>query len=346
MSSGNRARVTGGPRVSVVIPTWNGAAVLRACLATLAAQTFTDVETIVVDNGSSDGTRAMLAAEFPAVRCVPLDTNRGFAAATNVGLRAARGDILVCLNNDVECEPGFLAALLAPLDARPDLGFVAAKMLNAHHPDLIDSAGDAMSLVPWNVGRGEPDAPAFNVPREILSACAGAAAYRRVLFETVGYFDEGYFAYFEDVDLGIRAQLQGFRCWYEPTAVVRHRFSATAGAGSEFKAFMLTRNALKLFFQTMPLRRIVLWGPVVLGWPWLDPIFFDRPLRVTARAWLAFWGKLPEVLRERRRIYRARTVPVARLLALLESPWIDLTRAWRALPKRLGLLLRGQRAHA
>ncbi len=334
------------PRVSIVIPTWNGAGVLRACLRTLDAQTFTDFETIVVDNGSADGTREMLATEFPRAICVPLTANLGFAAATNAGLRAARGAILVCLNNDVECEPGFLAALVAPLDAKPEIGFVASKMLNAHRPELIDAAGDAMSLVPWNIGRGEPDGPRFNEPREMLSACAGAAAYRRELFDRIGMFDEGYFAFFEDVDLGIRAQLAGFRCWYEPKAVVRHRFSTTAGRAPDFKVFLLVRNALKLFFQTMPLRRIVCWGPVVLAWPWLDPIFYDRPLRVTAKGWFAFWGKLPEVIRERRKVYRGRTVPVRHLLDRLENPWTDLAKAWRALPRRMGTLLRGERAKA
>jgi GT2 family glycosyltransferase len=314
--------------------------VLRECLRTLEAQTFRDFETIVVDNGSTDGTAAMLAAEFPAARLIPLPENRGFAIATNVGLRASRGAVLVCLNNDVEAEPDWLAALVRVLDTRPDIGFVASKMLNAHQPELIDAAGDAMSLLPWNIGRGQSDGPEFNRPREILSACAGAAAYRRELFETVGYFDEGYFAFFEDVDIGIRAQLAGLRCWYEPRAVVRHRFSATAGRAPAFKIFLLVRNGLKLFFQTMPLRRIVGWGAVVLMWPWLDPVFHGRDIRITARGWFAFWGKLPEVLRERRRIYRGRTVPVSRLLALMESPWGDIRRAWAALRRRVGIWLR------
>jgi GT2 family glycosyltransferase len=124
--------------------------VLRECLRTLEAQTFRDFETIVVDNGSTDGTAAMLAAEFPGARLMPLPENRGFAVATNVGLRAARGAVLVCLNNDVEAEPDWLAALVRVLDTRPDIGFVASKMLNAHQPELIDAAGDAMSLLPWN----------------------------------------------------------------------------------------------------------------------------------------------------------------------------------------------------
>lgn len=319
---------------------------LRAALHSLRAQMFTDFEVIVVDNGSTDGTVEMLAAEFPEVRVVAFPENRGFAAASNAGLAAAAGDVLACMNNDVEAEPGWLAALVGVLDRRPEVGFVASKMLNAHRPELIDSAGDAMSLLPWNVGRGEPDGPGFAEGREILSACAGAAAYRRALFERVGRFDEGYFAFFEDVDLGVRAQLAGFRCWYEPSAVVRHRFSATAGRMPERKIFLLVRNGLKLFFQTMPLRRVLGWGLVVLLWPWLDPFFYGRPLRVTARAWLAFWRCVPEVVRNRRRAYAARRVPDSYLLGLLDSPWGDMRKAWRALPARMRLLLARRTAEA
>jgi GT2 family glycosyltransferase len=298
-------------RLSVVIPTWNGAVLLRACLRTLEAQTFRDFETIVVDNGSRDGTGEMLAAEFPSVRTVSFPDNRGFAAATNAGLAVARGEILVCLNNDVECEPGWLAALVSALDRMPDVGSVASKMMDAKRPGIIDAAGDAMSLRAWNVGRGEPDRPEFNVGREILSACAGAAAYRRAVFDAVGWFDERYFAWFEDVDLGIRAQFAGFRCWYEPSAVVRHHGSATTATMSELKVFFTTRNLLILFFKAMPLRRIVPWGVFVLLWPLFDPVVFGRPLRVTARAWLAFWLMLPEVLSARGEVYARRRVPVA-----------------------------------
>jgi hypothetical protein len=322
--------------VSVVIPTWNGAALLRACLRTLDTQTYREFETIVVDNGSRDGTGEMLAAEFPSVRRVSFPDNRGFAAATNAGLAAARGEILVCLNNDVECEPSWLAALVSALDRMPDVGSVASKMMDAGRPGLIDSAGDAMSLRAWNVGHGEPDRPEFNVGREILSACAGAAAYRRAVFDTVGWFDERYFAWFEDVDLGIRAQFAGFRCWYEPSAVVRHHGSATSATWSERKSFLTMRNGLRLFFKTMPLRRVIPWGGFVLLWPLFDPVVFGRPLRVTVRAWLAFWLMLPEVLRARREVYARRRVPVSRVTRLLASPWDDVRWVLAAARRRLG----------
>ena len=331
------------PRVSVVIPTWDGADLLRSALASLAAQSFRDFETIVVDNGSRDGTVAVLEREFPGVDLVRFPENRGFAPAVNAGVRAARGEIVALMNNDVEAEPGWLAALVAALDEHPEAGFVASKMLSAADPSRIDSAWDAMGLAPYNVGHGESDGPRYNTGRWVLSACAGAAAYRREFFRRVGEFDEGFFAWFEDVEIGIRGQLAGLRCWYEPRAVVRHLGSATAARMPDRKIFLLIRNNLTLFFQTMPLRRVLAWGPVILLWPWLDPIFYGRPLRLTARGWFAFWGCVPRVLRNRRRIY-ARAADTAALLRALENPWDDIRRAWHALPRRLGALARGEAA--
>jgi GT2 family glycosyltransferase len=323
------------PRVSVIIPTWNGCALLKAALLSLRAQRYRDFETVVVDNGSRDGTVEMLGTEFPEVRVVPFPENRGFAVAVNAGLEAARGSCLVLLNNDAEPEPGWLEALVAVLDARPEVGSVACKMLTARDPTVVDSAGAAMGLFAYDIGRGERDGPRFAVAREILCPCAGAAAYRRELFDAVGTFDEAFFAWFEDVELGIRAQLAGFRCWYEPAARVRHHAHASAGQLSIPKTVFTVRNALLLFVQTMPLRRLVPCAPLLLVWPFLDPIFSGRPLRATARGWLAFWPLLPHALRARRRNYAARRVPVSRLTALLESPAPDLGRALRLLFARL-----------
>lgn len=321
--------MTGSPRVSVVIPTWNGADVLEQALRSLAAQTFSDFETIVVDNGSTDRTAAMLATSFPAVRRIPLERNLGFAVATNRGIAAARGAVVVCMNNDVVAEPEWVAALVAALDAHPEAGSVASRMLDGRRPGVIDAAGDTMSLVAWNAGRGEPDGPRFAVGREVLSACAGAAAYRREVFERVGPFDETFFAWFEDVDLGIRAQLAGFSCWYEPAAVVRHLGSATAARVSDTKAYYTARNALLVFFKTMPLRRLVPWAPAMLLWPWINPLIQRQPMRPYVRAWFAFWRLLPHALRARRRVYALRGVPVGRLMRLLDSPLDDVKRALR-----------------
>ena len=323
------------PRASVVIPTWNGRELLRATLASLRAQTFRDFETVVVDNGSTDGTAEMLRVEFPDTVVVAFPVNRGFAVAVNAGVKAARGRYVALLNNDAEAEPGWLAALAAALDARPDVGSVASLMVTVRDPGLVDSAGAAMGLFAYDIGRGERDGPAFGTGRELLCACAGAAAYRRELFEAVGDFDEAFFAWFEDVELGIRAQLAGFRCWYEPSARVRHHAHASAAQLNVPKTVFMVRNALLLFFQTMPLRRLVPWGPVMLVWPFLDPIFSGRPLKATVRGWLRFWPLLPHVVQARRRNYALRRVPVARLTALLEDARPDFGRALRLLLARL-----------
>ena len=327
--------MSGAPQVSVIIPTWNGRDLLRAALQSLRAQSYRDFEIVIVDNGSSDGTAAMLRAEFPEAVVVPLPENRGFAVAVNAGLRAARGRYLMLFNNDAEAEPRWLEALVAVLDARPEVGSVASKMLTARDPSVVDSAGAAMGLFAYDIGRGERDGARFDSAREILCPCAGAAAYRRELFDAVGLFDEAFFAWFEDVELGIRAQLAGFRCWYEPQARVRHHAHASAGQLNIPKTVFTVRNALLLFVQTMPLRRLVPCAPLLCVWPFLDPIFSGRPLRATVRGWLAFWPLLPHALRARHRNYRARRIPVSRLTALLESPAPDFGRALRLLFARM-----------
>jgi hypothetical protein len=323
------------PRVSVIIPTWNGRALLRAALVSLRAQTFRDFETVVVDNGSRDGTVEMLEAEYSDVVVVGFAENRGFAVAVNAGLRAARGSYLVLLNNDVEAEAQWLEAIVGVLDARRDVGSVASKMVSLRDPSLLDSAGAAMGLFAYDIGRGERDGPRFGTGREILCPCAGAGAYRRELFEVVGQFDEAFFAWFEDVELGIRAQLAGFKCWFEPSARVRHHGHATADLLSTPKTVYTVRNALLLFLQTMPLRRLLPWAPVLLVWPFLDPIFSGRPARATITGWLRFWPLVPHALAARRRNYAARRVSVSRVTALLEDPRPDFGRAVRLLLARL-----------
>ena len=323
------------PRASVIIPTWNGCTLLRAVLGSLREQTYRDFETVVVDNGSTDGTAAMLRTEFPDAVVVSFPANRGFAVAVNAGIRAARGRYLALLNNDAEAEPDWLGALVSALDARPSVGSVASKMLTVRDPGIVDSAGAAMGLFAYDIGRGERDGPQFATGREILCACAGAAAYRRELFETVGVFDEAVFAWFEDVELGIRAQLAGFQCWYEPAARVRHHAHATAAQLSVPKTVYMVRNALLLFFQTMPLRRLVPWAPVMLVWPFLDPVFSGRPAQATIRGWLRFWPLVPHVWRARRRNYSVRRASISSLIALLDPPRPDFGRAVRLLAARL-----------
>lgn len=326
----------------MVIPSWDGADLLRLALTSLRRQQFRDFEILVVDNGSRDGTAAMLAADFPEVRSLTFPENRGFAAAVNAGIRESQGEIIALMNNDIEADPGWLGALVGALDRRPEVGSVSSKMLDAADPRRLDSAWDAMGLTAYNVGRGEVDGPRFSTGREAISACAGAAAYRRSLFEDVGYFDEDFFAWFEDVELGIRGQLAGYRSWYEPTSVVFHRGSATGARHADMKWFLVSRNMLVLFFQTMPLRRILIWGPLLLVWPLKVSIVEGGSLRITLRGWLGFWRLLPKILRKRQRIYARRRVPVSHLLGLLDDPFLSALAGVREL---FGALRKRPRGH-
>jgi GT2 family glycosyltransferase len=321
-----KTRRRADPRVSVIIPTWNGAALLGHALESLTRQTFDDFEIVVVDNGSCDGTFEMLAREHPAARVVHLDDNRGFAQAVNVGISAGRGEIVVLMNNDTAAEPGWLEALVAAMDRHPEAGSVASRMLAFSDPGRIDSAGIQLGLYASQIGEGEPNGPWFAEPREVFAACAGAAAYRRRALDEVGLFDGRYFAYFEDVDLGARLQLAGWRCIYAPDAVIYHHGSATANRVPARKFYLLMRNSLILFFQFMPARRLA-WSPAVLAWPFARAVLDRQPIGAAARAVLDFARDLPAV-RARRAQARRRFTPeyMARLAPPLtrkgqRGPW-------------------------
>lgn len=307
------------PRVSVVIPTWNGADLLAHALRSLAAQTFRDFEVIVVDNGSTDGTMELLSREHPDVRVVRFDENRGFAAAVNAGIRASRGEIVVLMNNDTEADPRWLEALVAALDHHPEVASCASKILDFHDRTLVDSAGDRIGIFASQIGHGEPDGPRFAEPRYVLTACGGAAAYRRALFDDVGWFDERFFAYFEDVDFGIRVRFAGHRCLYVPDAVIYHRGSVTARRVSSRTFYLRMRNACFLFFQYMPARRL-LWAPLVLAWPFACALIEGAPLRAALRALVDFVRDLPAVLRRRREVRRTRRISWAEFRRELAPP--------------------------
>jgi hypothetical protein len=307
------------PRASIVIPTWNGATLLRAALRSLAGQTLQDFETIVVDNGSTDGTTAMLRSEFSHVRIIEFDRNEGFAAAANAGIRASRGEFVLLMNNDVEAAAAWVASLAEALEAHPDVGMCASRMLSYADRSMIDSAGDRLGLFAWSIGHAEPDGPQFDVPRYVFSACAGAAAYRRAVIESAGCFDERFFAYLEDIDLGARIQLAGWKCLYVPEAVVYHHGSATARRVPAMKLTLLMRNSLFLFFQYMPVRTAILWTPAMLLWPLYRAAREKRPL-TALRAYVGFFMDLPSVIERRRQVRRMRRITPAEFRSRL-SGW-------------------------
>jgi len=313
------------PLVSVIIPNWNGAHHLSDCLGSLQRQRYRPSEVIVVDNGSTDDSLALLACDYPDVRLIPLGENRGFAPGCNAGLRAARGQILILLNNDTEVDPGWLEAIVAAFERHPEAGSVASKMLLFDRRDHLHTAGDFYRLdgTPGNRGVWQRDEGQFEREEPVFSACGGSAAYRREMLDQIGLLDETFFFSCEDVDLGWRAQLAGWTCIYTPAAVVYHKVSAT-GAGV-INSFYDGRNFIYLIVKDYPWSLLRRHWRAVLRAQWRitrDALraWHGAAARARLRGQLAGLAGIPRMWLARRAIQRARQVSDADLLGILWPP--------------------------
>jgi N-acetylglucosaminyl-diphospho-decaprenol L-rhamnosyltransferase len=240
--------------VSVVVVTFESGATLGRCLADLKAQSFTDFETLLVDNASRDGSAQAAAAADPSLILIANDANLGFAAAVNQAARAARGRWLALLNPDAYARPDWLEQLMAAAAAHPSVRAFGSRQLMADDPSRLDGLGDAMSLAgyPFRGGYRQPD-PHRQGVGEVFSACGGAMLVDRELFLALGGFDERLFCYCEDVDLGYRMRLAGEAALVVPEAVVLHEGSASSGGPrSDFAVFHGTRNRLWVFVKNTP----------------------------------------------------------------------------------------------
>jgi GT2 family glycosyltransferase len=247
------------PRVSVVIPNLNGRELLGDCLASLARQTLTDFEAIVVDNGSTDGSADFVRARFPWVAAVIENkANLGFARASNQGIEAARGELIALLNNDTEADPAWLAEFVRAADADPVAGMFAAKTLFFDRRDVIDTAGHLIYPDGLNRGRGrlEVDRGQYDAATDVFFPSGAAALYRKRMLDEIGLFDEHHFAYGDDTDVGIRGRLAGWTCLFVPGAVVYHRYSATTGEYSPAKVFLVERNRIWVVWKYFPARHL------------------------------------------------------------------------------------------
>jgi GT2 family glycosyltransferase len=256
---------------------------LRACLESLRAQRGVEFEVIVVDNGSTDGSLAMVRSEFSSaftLTCIVNTTNRGFCEANNQGIALASGEFIALLNNDAEAQPDWLASLADVLGANPKLGMVASKILSYDDPTRIDKAGHLIYLDGQNRGRGtgEKDTGQYECVEEVIWPDGCAAMYRRAMLEEIGGFDEDFFAYADDAELGLRARIAGWECLYVPQAVVRHRHSSTLGAHSLRRLELIERNRVLLAIKLFP------WSLL-----WLNGVFYLA--RLAAGAWGAVRNK-------------------------------------------------------
>lgn len=261
--------------VSIVIPNYNGKHFLKDCLEAVFAQTIKDLEVIVVDNGSTDGSLEYLHT-FPSVRVLSMDQNYGFCRAVNEGIKAAESDYVILLNNDTEVEKNFAEELLKAIKSDEKIFSCSSKMLQFHQRDHMDDGGDYYCALGWAFGRGKGGmASRYEKPVRVFASCAGAAIYRKRMLEQLGYFDENHFAYLEDIDIGYRARIFGYENVYAPKAVVYHVGSGFSGsAHNAFKVKLSSRNSVYLAYKNMPWIQLILNSPLLLAGHLIKWLFF------------------------------------------------------------------------
>jgi len=313
-------------KIAVVIVNWNGGESLRRCLASLAAQERRPDRVIVVDNASQDGSLERALGAFPSAEPIRMQANVGFAAANNAALRACdECEWVALLNPDAFPASSWLARLEEAARAHPGHASFASQLRQAADDVLLDGAGDVyhVSGLAWRAGHGAA-VPAGADPGEVFSPCAAAALYRREALVEVGGFDERYFCYLEDVDLGFRLRLRGHRCLYVPEAVVLHVGSASTGKGSEFSTYHGHRNLVWTFFKDMPGALLALYLPQHLLLNVVSVAWFmarGQSAVILRAKWDALRG-LPAVLRERGSVQRGRRVGGRELRRAMARGWL------------------------
>jgi len=326
------------PAISIVIVCWNSAAYLPRCLEALSRQSARDFEVIVIDSGSAEGAPVGLSEAYPAlhIRTEALPSNIGFAAANNLGARLAQGTWLALLNPDAFPEPGWLAELVNAAASNPG-AFFASRQLKATEPGVLDGEGDEyhVSGLAWRRNYALPIYAALG-SQETFSACAAAAMYSRQDFLDAGGFDEDFFAYLEDVDLGFRLRLLGLKCVFVPAAVVSHVGSASTGQGSDFAVYHGHRNMVWTFVKDMPALLFWIYLPLAAVMHLFDVLDYSLRGRwhVIWRAKLDAIRGLPAVLEKRRRVQSGRIASNAEIHRamcrnLLAPLGARLVRGWR-----------------
>lgn len=311
--------------LSIIIPNWNGGRFLPTCLDSLARQTVQDIEVIVVDNASSDGSPEMLKADYPWVRLIPLPENRGFTGACNAGLEVAKGQFLALLNNDTEVDSRWVETVISAFQRHDDVGSVASKMLLFDRRDHFHTAGDFFTTDgrPGNRGVWQRDEGQYDREEYVFSACGGSSVYRRAMLDQVGLLDDDFFFSGEDIDLGWRAQLAGWRCLYTPQAIVYHHLSATGGGVTA--SYYDGRNLLFILVKNVPSS---LWrkhgfaiarAQARLAWQALRA-WRGAAARARLRGMAAGILGIPRMYRKRRHIQQQRRVSLEYLESILSPP--------------------------
>lgn len=311
------------PTASVIIPNWNGGYLLKDCLGSLQKQSLKNFETILVDNGSTDGSIAYVEKNFPKVENIKLDKNFGFARAINEGVKQSNAKYVVFLNNDTAVHKAWLENLIKCADNHPEVISVNSKILNFYNKKYIDGVGIQINEVGQakSIGWQQKDLGQYAKEQYIFGATGGAALFKREDFIKVGYFDENYFMYFEEVDLAFRVQFLGYKSIYCPKAIVFHKHKTSAKKLPQHIEYWQFRNMFQTIIKDFPtplLIRNFRWLKIILVY--LNTIsyqikngFFWPPL--LTQIWLIV--NLPRLLKERGKIQKSRRVSDEYISSLL-----------------------------
>ena len=261
---------------TVIIPNYNGLKFLDECIRSLDAQTYRNFKILVVDNGSADGSVEWLKEH--GIETIFLEENTGFSGAVNTGIRAADTPYVILLNNDTRADEYYVAEMVRAIERSAKIFSVSSRMIQMYHPELMDDAGDMYSVLGWAYQRGVgQDTRRYRKSCRVFSACAGAAIYRREVFEEIGYFDEMHFAYLEDLDVGYRARIAGYDNVYCPAAIVWHVGSGTSGSKyNSFKVKLAARNNVYVNYKNMPYPQLFINAVPIAAGIFVKYFFFKK----------------------------------------------------------------------
>lgn len=314
------------PQFSIIIPNWNGQKFLKTCFDSFKKQSFKDFEVILVDNGSSDDSVTYTEKKYPDVIIEKLDHNSGFAGAVNAGIKKSKSDFVALLNNDTEVDKDWLKNIESAINKYPETSIFASKMLEFKNRQILDSCGDAATWPGrfYNIGRGEQNGPKYDENTFVFGACAGAAVYKKEIFSKIGYFDQDFFAYYEDVDFSFRAQLAGYKCLFVSDAKVYHIGSGTSQKISGFSFKLLIKNHFHVIYKNFPWQKILLnLHKIIFSEIYWKAIAIKKGL-FKEYCW-GVWHALiesPRMCHKRKKIQKMRKVDFAYLDSIIEPKFI------------------------
>lgn len=304
--------------VAVIVVNFNGGDYLLRCLQALTGLSEQAGEIIVVDNASEDGSAVAAVAQFPTIRLIDAGCNTGFAVANNIGIASTNMPWVALINPDAYVEPGWMKAMLAAVNAHPEIRFFSAELLDAKDPGRLDGQGDCyhVSGLMWRRKHGQPvDSQPSRLP--MFTPCAAAALYDKAALLEVGGFDPDYFCYIEDIDLGFRLRRAGYDCLHVSAAVTFHEGSAITERESDFSIYHGHRNLVWTYFKNMPTRLLWLYLPQHILMNIISILYYTvkrRPGVILKAKWHALRG-LPAMLRKRADVKLAAGVDIRAAMA-------------------------------